>query len=83
LFTRDVSIVPTFARQRARLDAVGTIAPEHQALLADLRRYLTLREAYGRQRSAAGDSTDAATRQQLETADHAADAVMRRLLAAR
>jgi hypothetical protein len=52
-------------------------------MLADLRQYLTLREAFWRKRAAAMDRPADLSEREVEAADRAADAVMRRLLAAR
>jgi membrane associated rhomboid family serine protease len=76
-------ILPAFSRERRKLDAAGSVPREQTAILADLRRYLLLRESYWRQRAAAAGRTDETTWRQLDEADHATDAVMRRLLAAR
>ena len=81
--TIEQEILPAFSREHDRLESLGRVPPEQEQMLADLRQYLLLRESYWRQRAAAGDRTDAATRQQLDTADHAANVVMRRLLQAR
>jgi hypothetical protein len=76
-------IVPAFARERAKLDPVTAIPRDQAALMSDLRRYLTLREWYWRQRAAATGRTDEPTLRQAADIDRAADVVMRRLLAAR
>ena len=38
-------ILPAFSRERARLDVLRGVPPEQTAILADLRRYLSLRES--------------------------------------
>jgi membrane associated rhomboid family serine protease len=76
-------IASAFANQRAKLDAITAIPRDQAALMSDLRRYLTLREAYWRQRAAATGRTDDPTLGQADDTDRAADAVMRRLLQAR
>jgi rhomboid protease GluP len=75
-------IVPGLARERAKLDSVGGVAKQTPRL-ADLRQYLTLREAFWRKRAAAIDRPADVSEREVEAADRAADAVMRRLLAAR
>jgi membrane associated rhomboid family serine protease len=77
------AILPAFSRERAKLDGLGRVPPEQERTLADLREYLSLREAYWRKRAAAMGRTDADALRQAEDADRSADGVMRRLLATR
>ena len=81
--TIEEEIAPAFSRERAKLDSLGRVPPEQERTLADLRLYLSLREAYWRQRAAAIGRSDDATVRQLDDADRSADEVMRRLLATR
>ena len=81
--TIEEEIAPPFSRERAKLDSLGRVPPEQERTLADLRLYLSLREAYWRQRAAAVGRTDDARSLQLDDADRSADEVMRRLLATR
>ena len=76
-------IVPVFSRERAKLDSVRGVAKEQAPMLADLRQYLTLREAFWRTRAAAMGRMDGTSERDVDAADRAADAVMRRLLEAR
>ena len=81
--TIEEEIAPAFSRERAKLDSLGRVPPEQERTLADLRLYLSRREAYWRQRAAAVGRTDDARSRQLDDADRSADEVMRRLLATR
>jgi rhomboid protease GluP len=81
--TIEQEILPAFSRERVKLESIGQVPPDQEQIVADLRHYLVLRESYWRQRAAAGDRTDASTRQQLDAADESANVVMRRLLRAR
>ena len=74
-------IVPAFSRERTKLESIGSTAERQDAVLADLRRYVALREACWRQRAAVLRGRDTAASQQLDVADREADVVMRRLLA--
>jgi membrane associated rhomboid family serine protease len=81
--TIEEEVAPAFSRERAKLDSLGRIPSQQERTLADLRLYLSLREAYWRKRAAAMDRTDADALGQVEDADRSADEVMRRLLVAR
>ena len=81
--TIEEEIAPAFSRERAKLDSLGRVPPEQERTLADLRVYLSLREAYWRRRAAAAGRTDDAISLQLDDTDRSADEVMRRLLATR
>jgi membrane associated rhomboid family serine protease len=76
-------IVPVFSRERAKLDSVRGVAKEQTPMLADLRQYLTLREAFWRKRAAMMGRMDGTSDHDVDAADRAADAVMRRLLEVR
>jgi hypothetical protein len=62
---------------------VRGVAKEQTPMLADLRQYLTLREAFWRKRAAVMGRMDGTSDHDVDAADRAADAVMRRLLEAR